>query len=308
METLRCYQCNTCRARIGDKSRLDKSHDLQQINDRVNIDLFPPSIKVGVRNIIEGLSFPNFELVDQWTAHQKGVVEDGSTSSRIEIASNQLAFPCKTIEATKEFTHNEALASFVRTYYKNGNVTRMTLIIYLGSCDKFDNYVKHHKPALFPGHHKVIGYACPPKSNRYRKGPMKEKRRSKERLFARVPELESVATVYIKITEFCNDDVNVKNLSLKKVKCFNSLTLAFNLNGRQGPLIDLTWDAGDEIKHSGVVDCDDHKTGHFFTRKLKIHIEQLPWLERLREELIKQFVKLGKRVFGTSKDTEEHSM
>ena len=120
-------------------------------------------------------------------------------------------------------------------------------------------------------------------------------------MFARVPDLESVATVYSKIVDLCNDDVTVKNLSWKELKCFNFLTLAFNLNGRHGPLIELTSEAVDEIKHSGVVDCDEHKTGHFFNMKLKIHVAP-------KEENIKQFGKLGKRVFGTSKDTEEHSM
>ena len=155
IETLRCYQCNTCCIRFGDKSRHDKSHDLEQIKDRENVDLFPPSIKVGVKNIIDGLSLPNIELVDQWASHQKGLVEDGSTSSRWEILSSQRASLCKAIEATKKFTHTEALASFVRSYYKKGNVARTTLIIYLGSFDKFVKYVKNHKPTLFPGLRKV---------------------------------------------------------------------------------------------------------------------------------------------------------
>ena len=61
IETLRCYQCNTCCIRFGDKSRHDKSHDLEQIKDRENVDLFPPSIKVGVKNIVENKMFQNFE-------------------------------------------------------------------------------------------------------------------------------------------------------------------------------------------------------------------------------------------------------
>ena len=137
---------------------------------------------------------------------------------------------------------------------------------------------------------------------------MKEKRSSKEKMFSRVPNLEAVATVYSKIMMLCNDDVTGKNLSLKELKCFNFLTLAFNLNGRHGPLIELTWEAVDEIKQSGPLDCDNHKTGHFYNMKLKIHVEQFPWLGRLNEEYIKKFGKLGKQVFGTSRDTEEHSM
>ena len=183
------------------------------------------------------------------------------------------------------------------------------MINYLGSFDKFINYLKYHKPSLFPVLHKVDWlYLSSEVKQRYRKGSMKEKRSSKEKLFSRVPNLQAVATVYSKIMMLCNDDVTEKNLSLKELKCFNFLTLAFNLNGRHGPLIELTWEAVDEIKQSGPLDCDNHKTGHFYNIKLKIHVEQFPWLGRLKEEYIEKFGKLGKRVFGTSKDTEEHSM
>ena len=113
------------------------------------------SISVAIEKVRPSLSLPNIELVDQWASHQKGLVEDGSISNRWEILSSQRAFLCKAIEATKEFTHTEALASFVRSYYKNGNVTRTTLIIYLGSFDKFVKHVKNHKPTLFPGLRKV---------------------------------------------------------------------------------------------------------------------------------------------------------
>ena len=123
-----------------------------------------------------------------------------------------------------------------------------------------------------------------------------------------MPDLQAVAVVYEKIKELCNRDVTEKFLTLKELKCFNFLNLAFNLNRRHGPLIDLTWEAVEQVRDSGVIDCNEHKTGHFFNMKLKIHIEQFPWLERLKEESISKHGPIKKRVFGTYKDTEEHSM
>ena len=146
-----CYQCNTCKIRMGDRSRHDKSHVIHQIQERSEIKLFPPSIVVGVQNVLDGLSLPNTEIVDQWVRHQKGLVEDGDVSSRWDVSSSQKSFLCQIIEATNQFTYTEGLAIFTRSYYHNGSVSRTTLINYLGSFDKFVKYLKNHKPALFPG-------------------------------------------------------------------------------------------------------------------------------------------------------------
>ena len=80
------------------------------------------------------------------------------------------------------------------------------------------------------------------------------------------------------------------------------------MNGRVGPLLDLTWEEVERIKEHGKLTSDNHKTGHYYDQEIKIHQEQFPWLKRLREEFKKKHTYREKLVFRTSLYTKDHSL
>ena len=77
-------------------------------------------------------------------------------------------------------------------------------------------------------------------TKKYQKGSLKKKRKTKRDLFEKVPELEGVAVVAIRIEEICNADLREKKVTLEELKVFNFVSLSCNMNGRVGPLLDLT--------------------------------------------------------------------
>ena len=79
------------------------------------------------------------------------------------------------------------------------------------------------------------------------KGALKEKKRTKRHLFERVPDMEGVASVVNRIAELCEADVNEETLSLDELKVFNFVTIS-TMNGRVGPLMDLTWEDVEKMK------------------------------------------------------------
>ena len=81
------------------------------------------------------------------------------------------------------------------------------------------------------------------------------------------------------------------------------------MNGRMGPLTDLTRDDVKRIREYGRMISDNHKTGHFYDEETKTHYEQFPWLERSKQESRKRNSYRGKLgFFGTSLDTKNRSL
>ena len=119
--------------------------------------------------------------------------------------------------------------------------------------------------------------------------------------------MEGVTFVVKRIEELCNQDLAEENLSFEELKVFNFITLSSTMNGRVGPLMDLTYDDVKRIKKHGKRTSDKHKTGHYYDQEIKISEEQFPWLQRLMSEFKKCGFRL-KLVFATSKDKKDHSM
>ena len=309
IKTDRCFQCNVCNVRMGDKHRHPKEHNVERIGDREDMSLFPHSIVLAIKNFQSGLHLPNSQFVEAWITHQKGLFSDGDVSGQWDIPSTQKAFLCKAIQATAGFTDTLAFAVFVREYFEEKHLTRITVVNYICSLEKLIKYAKAYKPSQFPGLAEVDWLVISRDVKaRYQKGSLKEKRRTRQKLFEKVPDMNHLATVYSKMTELCNEDVSKKFLSLDELKCFNFIILCSNLNGRPGPINDLTWSLVKKIKKEGQFDCDNHKTGHYYDIKLKIHKDQFPWLKRLKEEFKKKHGYVGDRVFGTQKDKKDHSL
>ena len=309
IKTDRCFQCNVCNVRMGDKHRHPKEHNVERIGDREDMSLFSHSIVLAIKNFQSGLHLPNSQFVEAWITHQKGLFSDGDVSGQWDIPSTQKAFLCKAIQATAGFTDTLAFAVFVREYFEEKHLTQITVVNYICSLEKLIKYAKAYKPSQFPGLAEVDWLVISRDVKaRYQKGSLKEKRRTRQKLFEKVPDMNHLATVYSKMTELCNEDVSKKFLSLDELKCFNFIILCSNLNGRLGPINDLTWSLVKKIKKEGQFDCDNHKTGHYYDIKLKIHKDQFPWLKRLKEEFKKKHGYVGDRVFGTQKDKKDHSL
>ena len=309
IKTDRCFQCNVCNLRMGDKHRHPKEHNVERIGEREDISLFPPSIVVAIKNFQSGLHLPYSQFVEEWVGHQKGLFSDGDVSGQWDIPSTQKAFLCKVIEATAGFSDTLALAVFVRNYFEEKYLTRITVVNYICTLEKLIKYAKAYKPSQFPGLAQVDWLVISKDVKaRYQKGSLKERRRTRQKLFQKVPNLNHLAAVYSKITDLCNEDVSKKFLNLDELKCFNCIILCSNLNGRPGPINDLTWSLVRKIRKEGQFDCDNHKTGHYYDIKLKIHKDQYPWLKRLKEDFKKKHGYVGDRVFGTQKDKKDHSL
>ena len=120
--------------------------------------------------------------------------------------------------------------------------------------------------------------------------------------------MEDVAVAENRIEVICNADLREKELTLEELKVFNFVSLPSNMNGRVGPLLDLTWEEVKRIKKLGKITSDNHKTGHYYDHEIKNHQEQFPWLEHLREEFEKKHGYRAKLVFGTSLNTKDHSL
>ena len=100
-------------------------------------------------------------------------------------------------------------------------------------------------------------------------------------MFSKVPEMEGVAFVINEIEELCKEDVDEIKLTWEELKVFNFMFLSSTMNGRVGPLVDLTSDNVKRIEKHGKQTSDNHKTGHKYDQEIKIHKEPFPWLKRL---------------------------
>ena len=309
LHTHRCYHCSDCSFRFGDRGKHPKNHPIERIMDRENMTFFPQSISVAIDQIRQQLLLPYKELVETWVRHEKGLFEDGDVSGTWNVSSTQFSFLCRAIDATKNFTEPTNLAVFVREYFQQRVITRSTMVNYLILFEKMVDYIKAYKRPSFAvimenDWKKIIKDV----RKKYQKGALKEKKRTKRGLFERVPDMEGVAFVVNRIAELCEADVKEETLSLDELKVFNFVTLSSTMNGRVGPLMDLTWEDVKKIKQDGKITSDKHKTGHFYDHELKIRPEQFPWLYRLRKEFEKKYGYRGKLVFATSQDTRDHSM
>ena len=309
LQTNRCYQCSVCSFRFGDRGKHPKDHPIERIHDRENVDLFPQNISLAVNQFRMQLSLPHKKFVETWVRHEKGLYEDGGTSGKWNVSSTQLTFLCRAIEATYNFEEPTNLAVFVREYVQERSLTKSTMVNYLVLFEKMVDYIRAYKRSLLP----VImendwSRIIKDVRKKYQKGSLKEKRKTKRDLFEKVPEMEVVAVVVNRIEEICKADLREKKLTLEELKVFNFVSLSCNMNGRVGPLLDLTWEEVKRIKKHGKKTSDNHKTGHYYDQEIKIHQEQFPWLKRLREEFKKKHGYRAKLVFGTSLDTKDHSL
>ena len=309
LQTNRCYQCSVCSFRFGDRGKHPKDHPIERIHDRENVDLFPQNIGFAVNHFRMQLSLPHKEFVETWMRHEKGLYEDGGTSGKWNVSSTQLTFLCQAIEATHNFKEPTNLAVFVREYVQERSLTKSTMVNYLALFEKMVDYIRAYKRTILPvimenDWSKIIKDV----RKKYQKGSLKEKRKTKRDLFEKVPDMEGVAVVVNRIQEICNADIGEKKLTLEELKVFNFVSLSCNMNGRVGPLLDLTWEEVKRIKKHGKITSDNHKTGHYYDQEIKIHQEQFPWLKRLREEFKKKHGYRAKLVFGTSLDTKDHSL
>ena len=222
------------------------------------------------------------------------------------FSSTQFSFLCRAIESTRNFEEPTNLAVYVRDYQKERSIAKSTMVNYLHLFEMVD-YKRAYKRSSVPV---VIEneWTKMIKDVRmeYQKASL-EKKQSKKELFHRVPGMEGVAAVINRIEELCEDFV-AKNLSFEELKVFTFLSLYNNMNGRVGPLMELTWNDVKRINKHGKITSDHHKTGHYYDQELKIHEEQFPWLHRLKEEFRKKHGYSAKLVFATSVDTKDHSM
>ena len=270
--------------------------------------MFPQNIKIAVNQFRTQLLLPHKELVETFVKHEKGLFEDGDVSGKWNVSTTQFSFLCRAIDATNSFAEPTNLAVFVRTYLSERYITRSTMVNYLILFEKMVELIRAYKRTAIPAimendWQKIIKDV----RRKYQKSSLKEKR-SKRELFTKVPEMEGVAFVVKRIEELCNQALAKENLSFEELKVFNFITLSSTMNGRVGPLMDLTYDDVKRIKTHGKLTSDNHKTGHYYDQEIKISEEQFPWLQRLRSEFKKKCGFRPKLVFATSKDTKDHSM
>ena len=309
LQTNRCYQCSVRSSRFGDRGKHPKDHPIERIHDRENVDLFPQNINLAVNQFRMQSSLPQKEFVAKWVRHEKGLYEDGGNSGKWNVSSTQTTFVCRAIEATHNFEEPINLAVFVRENVQERSLTKSTMVNYLVLFEKMVDYIRAYKRSILP----VIiendwSRIIKDVRKKYQKVSFKEKRKTKRDFFEKVPEMEGVAVVVNRIEKICNADLSEKKLTLEELKVFNFVSLSGNMNGRFGPLLDLTWEEVKIIEEHGKMTSDNHKTGHYYDQEIKIHQEQFPWWKRLRKELKKKHGYRPKLVFGTSLDTKDHSL
>ena len=85
--------------------------------------------------------------------------------------------------------------------------------------------------------------------------------------------MEGVAFVVNRRAELCEADAQEKTLSVDELKVFNFVTISSTMNGRVGPLMDITWEDVKKIKQDGKITSYKHETAHFYDHEIKIRPE-----------------------------------
>ena len=309
IQTKKCYQCEDCVKRLGFKQSYPKHHRLARIFNRKDWKCFPENIQVALKGYQESKFKPYSEVVDEFDSHCQGLANEGEVLNVSKMSSNFKNFLSRVILDTKEFEETTKLSSSVRHFQESNGLKRITMCSYLGRLKKFFNFLELHAAKRFP-HFKTHSWDKVLDELRVRVqiGAQKEKKRMKKELQSKVPSLTEVQRVSSMITDFLNKDLADKKLKYKELSAMNFLILAFRLNCRSGPLLNLTWEHVRTIKKTGSLDTDQHKTGRYYDVTIKIENDQHAWLKRLRKQYIREFVTHSDLVFPTALNTVDHSM
>ena len=140
-----------------------------------------------------------------------------------------------------------------------------------------------------------------------RTGSPEAEKEEKKELQKKDPTFDQVQRVNAMVVEFLQRDLGQKVLQYRELSALYFLILSFRLNGRSGPILNLTRDDVQTIQQTGALKTDQHVTRSYYDVTLKKENQHV-WLKRMRGQFTKEFQTSPTLVFPTSKNTVDQSM
>ena len=204
------------------------------------------------------------------------------------------------IHGTNEFDATTNLSNWVRRFQEETGIQNNNAEVF-GQTESFLHTLNFTRPLDFPTTRIIHG-------RRWRRTGSPEAEKEEKKLPKKVPTFDEVQRVNAMVVEFLQRDLGQKVLQYRELSALNFLIPSFRLNGRSGPILNLTWDDVQTIQQTGALKTDQHRTGSYYDVTLKKKENQHVLLKRMRGQFIKEFQTSPTLVFPTSNNTVDHSM